>query len=56
MFPQREIAQGFSGYNLSYEADPYIRSRPTLMTNYNNNPRYPSGVARGTPADHGSQR
>ncbi|RBR02838.1 hypothetical protein FVER53590_01450 [Fusarium verticillioides] len=56
MFPQREIAQGFSGYNLSYEADPYIRSRSTFMTNYNNNPRYPSGVARGTPADHGSQR
>ncbi|KAG9507029.1 hypothetical protein J7337_000577 [Fusarium musae] len=56
MFPQREIAQGFSGYNLSYEADPYIRSRCTFMTNYNNNPRYPSGVARGTPADHGSQR
>ncbi|PNP80271.1 hypothetical protein FNYG_06347 [Fusarium nygamai] len=56
MFPQREIAQGPSGYNLSYEADPHIRSRPTLMTNYNNNPRYPSCVARGTPADHGSQR
>ncbi|KAF5583782.1 hypothetical protein FPCIR_8887 [Fusarium pseudocircinatum] len=56
MFPQREIAQGPSGYNLSYEGDPHIRSRPTLRTNYNNNSRYPSCVARGSSADHGSQR
>ncbi|KAF5604881.1 hypothetical protein FPANT_1341 [Fusarium pseudoanthophilum] len=55
VFPQREIAQDTSGYNLSYEANPPIQSRPTLMTNYNNS-QYPSYVARGTPADHGSQR
>ncbi|KAF5632480.1 hypothetical protein F52700_6467 [Fusarium sp. NRRL 52700] len=54
IFPQRRIAQGPSGYDLSYEADPHIPSRPTLMTNHNNNPQDPSCAARGTPAGHGS--
>ncbi|KAF5536163.1 hypothetical protein FPHYL_13038 [Fusarium phyllophilum] len=47
VFPQRGIAQSPSGYNLSYEADPHIPSRPTLITSYNNNPRHPSCAARG---------
>ncbi|KAF5531187.1 hypothetical protein FMEXI_13116 [Fusarium mexicanum] len=56
IFPQQGIAQGPSVYNLSYETDPHIPSRPPLMTNHNNNPRHPSCAARGTTADHGSQR
>ncbi|EXM28734.1 hypothetical protein V3481_001585 [Fusarium oxysporum f. sp. vasinfectum] len=56
IFPQRRIAQGPSGYNLSHEADPHISSRPALMPNYNDNPRYPSCATGGTPADHGNQR
>jgi hypothetical protein len=41
---------------LSHEADPHIPSRPALMPNYNDNPRYPSCATGGTPADHGNQR
>ncbi|KAM0077414.1 hypothetical protein ACKRZS_010521 [Fusarium odoratissimum] len=56
IFPQRGIAQGPSGYNLTHEADPHIPSRPALMPNYNDNPRYPSCATGGISADHGNQR
>ncbi|KAF4947233.1 hypothetical protein FGADI_10541 [Fusarium gaditjirri] len=56
IFPQRGIAQGPSGYNLTYEADPHIPSRLALMPNYNDNPRYSSFATGATPVDHGNRR